>query len=251
MAFFIHSPNLSFHQPFCHLRRNFEEKIWKLNSVKYFCIRKPVMGISERKERLKEDLKRRILDAARELFLEKGYEETSIRNIAEKIEYSPTTIYLHFKDKDALFHELHVEGFNLLRNKMQVLLSVADPMERLKAMAVIYVQFALEHRELYDLMFIMDAPMNAVDEDKSKWQEGQNTFDVLLNTIRQCMQQGHFRGMDPEAVAFVVWSTVHGMVSLHIRNRCLKVISECNHDHIMDMSVTTFNNMINLMATKE
>ena len=55
------------------------------------------MGINERKERDRQDLRKSIMDAAREVFLEKGFEQTSIRAIAQKIEYSPTTIYLYFK----------------------------------------------------------------------------------------------------------------------------------------------------------
>ncbi len=103
------------------------------------------MGITDRKDREKEDLHKSILKAAREVFLEKGYHQTSIRNIAEKIEYSPTTIYLYFKDKDAIFYALHTEGFVMLNSKMSVLFSVAEPLERLKAMGRIYLEFALQN----------------------------------------------------------------------------------------------------------
>jgi AcrR family transcriptional regulator len=67
------------------------------------------MTIANRKERQKEELRGKILEAAKALFIERGFEETSIRNIAEKIEYSPTTIYLYFKDKDDIFYSLHQE----------------------------------------------------------------------------------------------------------------------------------------------
>ena len=69
------------------------------------------MGVTERKERHKEDLKKDILTAAKELFTEKGFEATSIRAIAEKIEYSPATIYLYYKDKNEIVHALHQDGF--------------------------------------------------------------------------------------------------------------------------------------------
>lgn len=72
------------------------------------------MTIAARKQREKEEMRALILDAARKIFLEKGYEHTSIRNIAEKIEYSPGTIYLYFKEKDEIFHALHEEGFRRL-----------------------------------------------------------------------------------------------------------------------------------------
>ena len=64
------------------------------------------MGISERRERDRQAVRSKILDAARDLFAAEGYDAVTMRRIAEAIEYSPTTIYLHFKDKDALIREL-------------------------------------------------------------------------------------------------------------------------------------------------
>src|SRR4051812_46528057 len=113
------------------------------------------MTISNRKERQKEELRGKILQAARELFMQKGFEDTSIRNIAEKIEYSPTTIYLYFKDKDDIFFALHQEGFTLLNQYFKPLGHVANPFERLKAISKAYITFAMENGEFYDLMFII------------------------------------------------------------------------------------------------
>lgn len=69
------------------------------------------MGVADRKEREKEEMKTKILEAAKKLFLDHGFEKTSIRNIAEEIEYSPGTIYLYFKDKNELLFALHQEAF--------------------------------------------------------------------------------------------------------------------------------------------
>ncbi|MEI6899671.1 MAG: helix-turn-helix domain-containing protein, partial [Bacteroidota bacterium] len=91
------------------------------------------MGITERKTKERQELKDLILSAAKSLFIEKGIDETSIRNIAERIEYSPATIYLYFKDKDEILHELHSQGFQELGSRMSVLMAVGDPFERLKA----------------------------------------------------------------------------------------------------------------------
>jgi len=68
------------------------------------------VGIQERKRKHKEDLKQLILDAAKKLFMKDGYEATSIRKIAAEIEFSPTTIYLYYKDKAEISHALHQEG---------------------------------------------------------------------------------------------------------------------------------------------
>lgn len=193
------------------------------------------MTITGRKQREKEDLRRKILDEARKLFIQHGYEHTSIRNIAQKIEYSPTTIYLYFKDKDAIFHALHQEGFSLLNSRMQVLLSVKNPYERLLAMGKIYISFAMENLELYDLMFIQKAPMDALNaENSEQWKEGMTAFGMLQLTVNQCMEEGYFKFTDTEAAAFLIWSFLHGMISLHTRNRCDKVISPDNRSVIVE-----------------
>ncbi len=177
------------------------------------------MGVAERKLRAKEEMRQRILETARSLFLEKGFEQTSLRNIAEAIEYSPATIYLYFKDKNELFHALHIEGFKMLLEYMQPLLNIPTPFERLKELSNTYVRFARENPEFYDLMFIMNAPMDAM-ESEEKWAMGDQTFGFVINLIAECQQQeGRFEGKDPHQFAFYCWSTVHGMVSLEIRQR--------------------------------
>ena len=72
------------------------------------------MGIKERHERDREAVRRGILDAARELFVAEGYQNVSIRKVAERIEYSPAAIYLYFPSKDDIFFALAEEGFRLL-----------------------------------------------------------------------------------------------------------------------------------------
>jgi AcrR family transcriptional regulator len=190
------------------------------------------MTITKRKERQKEELRGKILLAAKELFMAKGFEDTSIRNIAERIEYSPTTIYLYFKDKDEIFLALHNEGFVLLNQYFKPLAHVADPFERLKAVGKAYITFAQENGEFYDLMFIMRSPMNSLDKDHSSWEEGNRAFGFLVNAITECIGKGYFKGMNPEILAFTIWSMVHGIASLEIRGRC-SVISELNQKDLV------------------
>jgi len=176
------------------------------------------MSIAERKQREKEEMRALILDAARNLFLEKGYYETSIRNIAEKIEYSPSTIYLYYKEKDEIFHALHQEGFLKLIAMMEPLQFVADPFERLKAMGRIYMEFAKKNKDFYDLMFIMQAPMNMELDDS--WVEGDQALEHLKQVLRDCQAVGRFPGKDIDDLSFFVWSTMHGMAALYCRERC-------------------------------
>ena len=176
------------------------------------------MTIVNRKQRERDEMRILILDAARSIFLEKGYESTSIRNIAEKIEYSPGTIYLYFKEKDEIFHALHEEGFRRMLEKMQPLQHVAEPFERLKALGKVYIEFAQENKDFYDLMFIIQAPMNM--EEVEKWKMGENTLNFLKRVIKECKATGRFKGKDVNFLSFTIWSAVHGMCALLIRDRC-------------------------------
>jgi AcrR family transcriptional regulator len=178
------------------------------------------MGTAERKAKEKEELKELILNAAKKLFVEKGVEQTKIRNIAESINYSVGTVYVYYKDKNSILHDLHTLGFKQLGGEMRILFAVADPMERLKALGRVYISFALNNPEMYDLMFIMKAPMEFLEAaHKDEWDEGRNTFDVLRRTVGECIDAGHFNGAELEPLSLAVWSIVHGMCSLHIRQR--------------------------------
>lgn len=194
------------------------------------------MGVAERKIREKEELREQILKAAKRLFIERGFEKTSIRNIADEIEYSPGIIYHYFQDKNEIFHALHEEGFQELRKRLEILAAVEDPMSRIKAMGKIYIQFALENTDMYDLMFIIEAPIDFIEKrDDICWTEGDTTFNFLRSTIQQCMQQGHFKGHNLEALSFMIWSTVHGMVSLKIRKR-VNILDAGEVDQIIENS---------------
>ena len=178
------------------------------------------MGSSERKAKEKEELKALILQAAKKLFLEKGIEKTTMRNIANEIEYSVGTVYVYYKDKNDILHDLHTQGFKQLGGEMKVLFNVENPMERIKALGRVYLQFAMENPDMYDLMFNMKAPMDFLESEyKADWNEGKDTFNVLRSTINQCMEKGHFRGHQLDPLSFAIWSTVHGMASLHISQR--------------------------------
>jgi len=188
------------------------------------------MGIKERKERHKEDLKARILQAAKKLFVTEGYEATSIRKIAAEIEFSPTTIYLYYKDKTDIAYALHQEGFGLLRERFSALAYVDDPFERLKAMGRGYIQFAVDHPDFYELMFIMKEPMQYLQahHPEEEWPEGERVFNGLMQTVEGCKDNGYFAGMNTEELAMLSWSVVHGLCSLHITSHFKHIAENCS-----------------------
>ena len=142
------------------------------------------MGITERREREKEEVRGRILDAARDLFARDGYEAVTMRKIAEAIEYSPTAIYLHFKDKDALVRELCLVDFDSLAKAFQRIAREPDPLERLKKSGLAYAEFALEHPNHYRLMFMTPHPGDVKDEEETAKRKGNPAEASLRASMR-------------------------------------------------------------------
>lgn len=178
------------------------------------------MGIAERKEREKLEMREKILLAATELFVEKGYDETSIRTIAERIEYSPATIYLYFKDKPELFHAIMDQAFQTLLERFRKNCTLENPLDRLRQLGQEYLRFAAEHPALYDLMFIMRKPMDHIHEPKD-WDCGFQTFYVLQGIMQQCIDEKLVRFTNAEVASLTVWSHLHGLIALHVRGRML------------------------------
>jgi AcrR family transcriptional regulator len=193
------------------------------------------MGISERKEREKQEMRDLILNVATAMFIEEGYDKTSIRKIADKIEYSPATIYLYFKDKDEIFHAIHDKGFDKFFALMETTRSIENPFDRLVRLSDLYIDFAYENPEYYDLMFIMMAPIEALTHNNEDWTCGFQAYDFLKALIKECIEQGYMKEMDVEIAALSIWSFKHGMTSLAIRNR-FKMYSEAEVKKLMKES---------------
>lgn len=218
----------------------FKKNEQRSKNVHIFALENIVMSISERKQKEKEALKSLILNGAKKLFVEKGIEQTTIRNIADAIDYSVGTVYVYFKDKNAIFHDLHSIGFKELGEYFSKLLIIDDPMERLRKMGSSYMKFALENSEMYDLMFNLKAPMDYLEMQKNQlWSEGNQTFGYVKKTVEECMLIGHFKEHNSEALAFMIWSLVHGMCCLEIRHRT-KGVKFSSPDTIMSEGYNEF-----------
>jgi AcrR family transcriptional regulator len=183
------------------------------------------MGVKERKERQKTEMRDAILSAALKLFSDEGYDNITMRKIADKIEYSVGTIYLYFKDKGEMFFELHNRGFAEFYQKQLSVQQIKDPIEKLMAHGEAYIQFAMENPEYYDVMFISRTPAKEINK-YDHWTQGERTYDLLKLNIKQAMEAGHFKNADLEVAAFSLWSFVHGISSLYVRERLMMMPTE-------------------------
>jgi AcrR family transcriptional regulator len=175
------------------------------------------MGITERREREREEVRKKILDAARDLFTAEGYDKVTMRRIAEVIEYSPTTIYLHFEDKDDLVRALCEADSGRLLEAMQGVAPPLDPIEEIRQLGRAYASFGLRFPNHYRFMFMTPAAKQEPIEGDNA---GALSFGRLLDAVRRAQAKGRLRPIDALAAAQILWTTIHGAVALLITVPC-------------------------------
>lgn len=179
------------------------------------------MAGKARRLREKQMLRQEILEAARALFVREGYENVSMRKIAEKIDYSPTTIYLHFKDKEELMFAVCEETFaGLVRELAAVEKAVKNPVEGLRKGLRAYIDFGLRHPNHYLLAFVLP---HEHGQDSAKYVSpdatGMKAFAFLVRGIQECIRQKKFRNVDVAVASQSLWAAAHGLTSLLIVHR--------------------------------
>jgi len=170
-----------------------------------------------RRERQKAETRQAILDAARELFVTEGVDATTMRAIAERIGYTPTAIYHHFKDKDTLLVELCMADFRFLGQSLHKIGRIEDPVERLRRMGLAYADFALANKSQYRFMFMTPMRHDMVDSDGNRVRPpDEDAYAFLLQTISEGISSGVYRPelSDPNELAQMTWGAIHGVVSL-------------------------------------
>jgi AcrR family transcriptional regulator len=197
------------------------------------------MGVKERKARQKTHLRQEILVAASELFVEEGFENVSMRRIAEKIEYSPTTIYLYFKDKSELLEQVCHDTFSrLIIHLSRIFEQPGDPVDRLKRGLVAYVKFGLSNPQHYRATLMMPIP-DGFDEKKYTQPDspGIQAFDFLRRSVFDCVAADKFQSTDAELISQTLWAGVHGVTSLLITH--CKGFPWVDHDDLTQSVVDT------------
>lgn len=155
-----------------------------------------------------------ILDAARDLFVREGYESFSMRKLAQKIEYSPGSIYLHFKSKEELFLAIVDESFSRLRVaqlKLDEEHIGGDPVELLKNGLRVYVKFGLTNPNDYRFAFLLSRPGGA------RLRNNRPAFDHLCGRVSRCIEEKRFHAVDVQTAAQALWCAAHGVTSLLIQ----------------------------------
>ncbi len=179
------------------------------------------MGVRERRARQKQLLRQEILDAARELLVRDGYEALSMRKVADRIDYSPTAIYLHFKDKQDLVFSLCDETFARLVRELETLKrDYPDPLLRLRKGLERYIAFGLNNPNHYVPTFLLPPPAEMsrkhLEDIRNPTSNGMRALATLRDTIADGVAAKKLRKVDPDVAARAAWAALHGITSLLI-----------------------------------
>jgi AcrR family transcriptional regulator len=158
-----------------------------------------------------EDIKTRIVAAARALYFERGPDAVTMRAVAERVGVTATALYRHFADKDAILREVMGEGSRLLGSHLFRALEAPTPLERLRATANAYLDFAATQPQAYRALYEVG---EAEEGSPVQLQRGAMRR-FLRDRVREAMDAGVVAPGDPDGTAMSVWALLHGLASLH------------------------------------
>ncbi len=176
--------------------------------------------LKKRREDYRESLREEILDAARQLFVLHGYEQTSIRAIAAKVGASPGILYHYFEDKQAIMAHLVSETFTRLSSRLERIRNDNDHVSaRMRRGLRAYIEFGLEHPHHYALLFMNPSSWQGNDRIIHAFQtQGEQTFSCLRQMSQESIEAGILRQEigNAEELAQTLWAAIHGLVSIQL-----------------------------------
>ncbi|MEO8260051.1 MAG: TetR/AcrR family transcriptional regulator [Acidobacteriota bacterium] len=168
-------------------------------------------------------MRRGILDAARELFVNEGYHNVSIRKVAERIEYSPAAIYLYFPSKDDIFFALAEEGFRLLGDPSDLVnherFATQAPLDRIRAIFWRVYEFSVEHPQYFALMFV-DRSVPRITREYERFTFVRDMKSHIVEQIQVCIDATVFPAtLDPTVACRLLIMAVLGVATMRLSDR--------------------------------
>ena len=174
-------------------------------------------GAEARRERGRQEMRSAILEAAGRLVAAEGVEGFTIRAVAQAVGYSAGALYEYFDSKEAILASLYFDGNDGLGAHCERAVSnlppAANAIEVILALGHAYRSFALDHPELYRLVFggFKTPPVDIDCDDVAK-----GGFATILGVVARGIDEGTLIDVPPPVVAVAAWAAVHGFVSLEV-----------------------------------
>ncbi len=174
------------------------------------------MGAREKRAKYKDEFRSEILNAARDLFVNEGYANFSMRKLAEKIDYSPTTIYLYFKDKDDLLFAICEDvAQHFFANLSAIRTAHGDPLESLRQALLYLIAFGCDYPNEYKFFFMTSPKVYGTpDEFMAKESMARNSYFVLREIVSDCIVMGKFQEIDVDVLTQALTVAAHGLAAL-------------------------------------
>lgn len=202
------------------------------------------MGIAERRAREKDELRQKILDAAVELFLQDGYESVSMRKLAGKIEYAPSTIYLYFKNKSEIINAICADAFERLIEGLDEIDSRGLPaLAQCEAGMRWYIEFGLTNPHQYQFVFNGPEP-EGVEDDPATNQLAIRALGILARCIARCREEGIFAPGDHSKDSIAIWAQLHGVTSVIITDHGKHAMPWPTREELIDRSIELILNSL-------
>lgn len=167
------------------------------------------------RQRRRLQTKQAILDTARQIINQEGVATLSMREIARRIDYSPAALYEYFGGKEEIISAVSAEGHGRLTAALRRVLEDLPPAEKLTAIGLAYIDFAVTYPEHYLLMFTTLPPDNGIEAMMGEI----SSFPILLGVIEEGIAAGDFRTRPDygvQEIAYAAWSLVHGISMLRL-----------------------------------
>ncbi len=176
------------------------------------------MDAMEKRAKYKEEFPREILDAARSLFVSEGYENFSMRKLAEKTEYSPKTINLYFKDKDDLLFAICEEvAERFFTDLTDIKTAHSDPLESLRQALLNLIAFGFNKPNEYNFFFITSPhAYGTLDDFMEKESMARNSYFVFREIVKNCIVTGKLLEIDIDVLTQVLTVATSGLAALTV-----------------------------------
>lgn len=178
------------------------------------------MGVAERKLREKERRRLEILDAAEDLFADKGLQITTMDDVAERSELSKGTLYLYFKNKEELYLGINARAKRQLRQMMESAYQQKESgRDKVFSLGQAYLAFCHQYPNYHQIMLFCSSQegeqLGSNPYAEEAHYHGEKALGLLVQALSVGQQDGSIRpGIEPLKTAILLWAQLNGLMQI-------------------------------------
>ncbi|WCN36540.1 TetR/AcrR family transcriptional regulator [Aneurinibacillus uraniidurans] len=194
---------------------------------------------TEQNEQIRTERIEQIMQAALEVYIEKGIRGTEMGDIAKKAGIARGLVYYYYKNKLDLFRELFTRYIELAQTFIQSRLTAEeDSLTKLKKYTRFYMEMAQNRPDLMRFYRNMENDITLVFETDSEAVRNSytlNTHQPLIQAFERAMNEGKLKKSDPKIIVNVYWGALTGTLDLFVNGQIKKEDLEQTIHHVIDL----------------